>query len=134
MHSFFCVQWFVAEMIVFFILEKCWPSHLNFLLRNCCGPCKRLLVLFHLTIFQLSRGCQFYWWRKLEYTEKITDLYHILLYRVHIAWAGFKLTLVVIGTECIGSCKSNYCTITATTAPSILVYITKYMYSISIVK
>ena len=32
------------------------------------------------------------------------------------SWAGFKLTtLVMIGTDCIGSCKSNYHTITATT-------------------
>ena len=33
-------------------------------------------------------------------------------------WAGFELTtLVVIGTDCIGSYKSNYHTITTTTAP-----------------
>jgi hypothetical protein len=25
------------------------------------------------TIFQLFRGCQFYWWRKPEYLEKTTD-------------------------------------------------------------
>jgi hypothetical protein len=34
------------------------------------------------------------------------------LSRVHLAWAGFKLTtFMVIGTYCIGSCKSNYHTI-----------------------
>jgi hypothetical protein len=47
-------------------------------------------------------------------------LYHILLYRVHLACAGFELTtLVVIGTDCIGSYKSNYHTITTATAPQI---------------
>jgi hypothetical protein len=34
-------------------------------------------------------------------------------------WSRFELTIsVVIGTDCIGSCKSNYHMITATTAPS----------------
>jgi hypothetical protein len=33
-------------------------------------------------------------------------LYHIMLYRVHLAWPGYELTtLVVICTDCIGSCK-----------------------------
>ena len=26
------------------------------------------------TIYQLYRGGQFYWWRKMEYLEKTTDL------------------------------------------------------------
>jgi hypothetical protein len=50
--------------------------------------------------------------------KSLTD-YHIILYQVHLAWAGFELTiLVVIDTDCIGSYKPNYHTITATTAPS----------------
>jgi hypothetical protein len=77
------------------------------------------------TIFQLYRGCQFYWQRKLEYLEKTTDLsqvndklYHIMLYQVHLPWVGFKLTtLVVIGTDCTESCKPNYHTITTMMAP-----------------
>ena len=44
------------------------------------------------TIFQLYRGDQFYWYKKLT-------------------------MLVMIATDCICSCKSNYHTITSTTAP-----------------
>jgi hypothetical protein len=44
--------------------------------------------------------------------------YHIMLYRAHLACAGFELaTLVVMGTDCIGSCKSNYHTITTMMTP-----------------
>jgi hypothetical protein len=36
-----------------------------------------------------------------------------MAYRVHLVGAEFELALVVIGTDCIGSCKSNYHTIMA---------------------
>jgi hypothetical protein len=42
--------------------------------------------------------------------------YHIMLYTS--SWSRFELTTsVVIGTDCLGSCKSNYLTIRAMMAP-----------------
>ena len=51
--------------------------------------------------------------------SQVTDkVYHIMLYTS--PWSRFEITTsVVIGTDCIDNCKSNYHMITATTAPTV---------------
>jgi hypothetical protein len=51
-------------------------------------------------------------WQSVLLVEETTDkLYHIIFYTS--PWAGVEpTTSVVIGTDCIGGCKSNYHTIT----------------------
>ena len=68
------------------------------------------------TIFQLYRGIQFYWWRKPEY-RKNTDLLQVTEHLALFEIGTHNISTVVIGTDCIGSCKSNYNTITTMTSP-----------------
>jgi hypothetical protein len=59
-------------------------------------------------------------WRSLLMVEetRVPDiLYHIMLYRLHLVMKGVR-THNIRGTDCTGSCKSNYHTFTTTTAPS----------------
>jgi hypothetical protein len=65
-------------------------------------------------------------WRSVLFVEE-TEVHgesprpvasHIMLYRVDLVWAVYKLLkLMVIGTDCIGSNKSNYHMITTMYGP-----------------
>ena len=79
------------------------------------------------TILQLYRGGLLYCWRKLEYPEKTSDLSQVTDKRHHkmqyaSPWSRVELTTsVVTGTDCRGSCKSNYHTITTTTTRNVTI-------------
>ena len=92
------------HLTIFFIHVKFWvQSNLLVCLMVANATFKNSSVILWRSILLVD---------KQDDQEKTTDLYTSVISR-------FELTSVVIASDCIGSCKSNYHSITATTAPKI---------------
>ena len=111
-------------------------SHISYHLNNWWS---NIMFMVHHTLIGLwcltprSTLFQLYWWRRLQYPEKTrpaASYWQTLSHNVvHLALSGSRthnISGMVIGTDCIGSCKSNYHTITAMMAPFEMI-IVKYI-------
>ena len=110
--------------------ENHWPvaSHWQTLSHNVVSSTGLGIMVFNATFNNIS---VILWWSVSLVEETAVpkenhqpsashwQTYHTMLYIEYTSpWMGFELTtLVVIGTDCIGNCKSNYHTITSMTPP-----------------
>jgi hypothetical protein len=106
---------YIWVTVTIFMILVFWDEHIfKIYKKSCCG--RDRLVVWFTTTYEISGG-HFYW----RMNPQKPSTYHKWLTNTYccIEWTstrvGFELTtLVVMGADFIGSCKSNYQTITAT--------------------
>ena len=106
--------WIPYFLVIFMFGDLRWMSLIVLLIFGWL-VCRFMVLKTIFNNIQLYRGGQFYRWMK---PEKITDLskvtdilLHTMLYRVNLTRFWLK-TWIVIVTDCTGSCRSVYHTIT----------------------
>jgi hypothetical protein len=103
-------------VLLWYILFKWTVSH-NFMFEiNNMTP---LFIEFPFEyVFLCNNKNQMRWWCKGIIKSWLFKEKNLCCIECTLPWAGFELTtLMVIGTDCINSCKSNYHTTTTTTVP-----------------
>jgi hypothetical protein len=109
------------------ILKFSYPNNIKSKVYTVCNSlhtcqARTTLMLFSTTFNNISviayNGGQFYWWRTPRKPCPVASHWNTLSHNVYTSpWSRFELTTsVVIDTDCIDSCESNYHTITATAA------------------
>ena len=113
----------VSKMPTFHWILKCWQNitvkaftFIGYIFYLIVHVCVNNTMYMSNVLHELNNKTQILRWPWENHQPVITNkLYHIIVYlvQVHLAGVGFELTtFVVIGTDCIGSYKSNYHTIT----------------------
>ena len=118
-----CISMFVLDLLVILYFKQEQLSHYFFAIHKAQFN-NDLEILIGYVVFNATfNNISIILWRSVLLAEETggpgsggNHQSHIMLYPS--TWSRFELTtLVVIGTDCIGSCESNFQMITATTAP-----------------
>jgi len=112
-HRMICIYWIILYDHIFVILIKKKYENTSLFL---------WVMVFNTTfsnimaISFISGGYQREGpWENHRHVASNSQIYYIMLYQVFLTMNGIQITtLMVIGTDCIGSCKSNYRLITTT--------------------
>ena len=89
-----------------------------------CGSSTFRVMVFNATFNNISVICgsQFYWWRKPEYLQMIRQIYHIMLYRVHLALSEIQTHNLSENLYIIAHLPKSYVTAELQSCPHFIFY------------